>query len=218
MMEDLKMKKVFALMLSVIVLLFVAPAWAITIDEINVAAVDTMFDSVTKELEFFQKGVTVVLEKPGNIQDAVTGATFQMWSFLTSDNSSGGQVKGDFSGGGISILDPLGHTLLQADINSFSLEESTSLPFTLFTGGGDFDVTGGAWAADFGPKGLIFDLTWEIKNPAGTPINIADFSNSFLGESDVTLKPVPEPATMILFGSGLLGLAGVGRRRKLKKK
>jgi len=34
-----------------------------------------------------------------------------------------------------------------------------------------------------------------------------------VGSGDIHLEPVPEPGTLALFGSGLIGMAGVLRRK-----
>jgi hypothetical protein len=113
-------------------------------------------------------------------------------------------------------VDTYSGTLLTADVSQFGFFDSggTSDSYDFL-----FTITGGALASVFGGTGadLAVVVDSEQSNFSGV------FTSDFSGEAKGTMGPptvppsaVPVPAAAWLFGSGLLGLVGIARRKKAR--
>ena len=149
----------------------------------------------------------------GNIGNS-TGPTFgNAWSMAAEQNFGAGFMNWQ-SGAGFSS----GNTPLTAGWNAFSFTNNTQTGFN-FTG--TLTVTNGEvvpiqflQVVDCG-DGTICDYsnTAQMSLILPSDVTYTSASGVFLTQSPVPPSAVPEPSSMLLFGSVLLGLGGTVKRR-----
>ena len=123
-----------------------------------------------------------------------------------------------------------------AILSAIDVTEGSFLPgggFTFFIPG-SIDNIGGSisFTADIlltavsgvSGSGTLADLQFQALTVGTSPVNLSNvilldsnLSDIPYNTSNGSVSPVPEPATMLLLGSGLLGLVGYGRIRSFKK-
>jgi len=155
----------------------------------------------------------------------LTGAGVNGWNFgggaLTTITIVGGvgldlNSDGDFIDLGESIIIPAGTTLLTGNFGTATV--TVIGPTFKIAGSGFFDTKDRALVELFGGNPALipgwqgnFNISF---NAAGLPPST--FTSTKVLSGDIVNTPIPEPATMLLLGSGLIGI-GVYARRRFRK-
>jgi hypothetical protein len=122
-------------------------------------------------------------------------------NLVGDDGANGLSVFGFVDLDGDHVFDASG-TLLTGTVTGFGFQNNGTTDLFDFT----FDVTGGALASYFADS-VGVSLQSERSNFADS------FKTNFGGGAKGTLGNVPEPASLVLFGAGVLGLGAAGRKR-----
>jgi hypothetical protein len=122
-------------------------------------------------------------------------------NLIGDDGANGLNIFGFVDLDGDHVFDAAG-TLLTGTVTGFGFQNNGTTDLFDFT----FDVTGGALAS------YIADTVGVTLQSERS--SFADsFKANFAGAAKGTLGNVPEPASLLLLGAGVLGLSAIGRKR-----
>lgn len=169
--------------------------------------IDVTYDASLQTLT--ASGFALELDDDGSVPaEPIAGGTFDLTA--TIDNA-GNLVGGTIAiGGTVGSLGFNSGTLLTGALTAFGFPNVGSDPFEFL-----FDVTGGDAAALYGggsvPAGVILSGTGFGGDFASDFDNLSTGPGTGIAVANVGTVPIP--AALWLFGSGLLGLIGLARRR-----
>ena len=165
--------------------------------------IDVTYDAGTDS--FGANGFAFELDDDGvGVPEAIADGSFNLSALI---NDSGLLASGTLDiGGTVAALGFSSGTLLTGNLNAFGFPNAGGDPLEFL-----FEVTGGDAAGLYGGVGSIGGIILS----GGTGFT-GDFTTDFSGSGTAVadVAPIPLPAAVWLFGSGLLGLVGVSRRRR----
>jgi hypothetical protein len=240
MVNIMKKRSVLLILLGAVFLCTTSPAYAILFGFDVIVKNDTDFaEAATGEAQFFvdvtdpsegedlsATSVLFTFRNMGTNASIIAGVYFDdndsllsNLSLIDSDDGSGGDSGVDFSSPATPADLPGGNEVIPPFVTTEQLSASADPPVGTNGNGVDPD--------EF--LGVLFDLTdpftlEDVLNDLysgdlrvgihGQGLFPTGGSESFINNPD----PIPEPATMLLLGTGLIGLAGIGRRKFFSKK